>query len=66
MMQTKSYVLEADQAFMLIMQVVEVVKSCVRNADELMAIKTGINKLLKSHKQETDEPIEDAVIVDER
>ena len=66
MMQTKSYVLEADQAFMLIMQVVEVVKSCVRNADELTAIKTGINKLLKSHKQDTEESIEDAVIVDER
>lgn len=64
MMQTKSYTLEADQAFMLIMQIVEVVKSSVRDADELTAIKTGINKLLRQHKQEIDEPIEDAVVID--
>ena len=64
MMQTKSYTLEADQAFMLIMQIVEVVKQSVRDADELTAIKTGINKLLRQHKQEVDDPVEDAVVVD--
>jgi hypothetical protein len=64
MMQTKSYTLEADQAFMLIMQIVEVVKTSVRDADVLTAVKAGINKLLRQHKQEVDDPIEDAVVID--
>lgn len=63
MMQTKAYTLEADQAFMLIMQIVDVVKTNVRDTDALTGIQSGINKLLRQHKQETKEDIQDAEIV---
>ena len=65
MMQTKAYTLEADQAFMLIMQIVDVVKTNVRDSDELAGIKSGINKLLRQHKQDTTEDIQDAEIVED-
>lgn len=61
----KAYTLEVDQAYSLVMQVVGVVKQSVRNADELAAIKTGIQKLLKTYKQEQEEEIIDAEVVDE-
>jgi hypothetical protein len=63
MMQTKAYTLEADQAFMLIMQILEVVKRSVRDVDVLTAIQTGINKLLPKYKHDAEE-IQDAEIVD--
>jgi hypothetical protein len=50
---------------MLIMQIVEIVKTNVRDSDELTGIKSGINKLLRQHKQETTEDIQDAEIVDD-
>jgi hypothetical protein len=64
-MQTKAYTLEADQAFMLIMQIVEVVKTSIRDADSLMAIQGGINKILRMHNAEQEVEIQDAVIVGE-
>ena len=63
--QSKAYVLEVDQAYSLIMQVVGVVKQCVRNADELTAIKNGINRLLKVYKEDSEEEeIVDAEVVE--
>lgn len=48
----KAYTLEVDQAYSLVMQVVQIVKQCVRNADELTAIRSGVGKLLKTYKEE--------------
>ena len=64
-MQTKAYTLEADQAFMLVMQIVEVVKTSIRDADELVAIQSGINKLLRMHNADQEVEIQDAEIVGE-
>jgi hypothetical protein len=64
-MQTKAYTLEADQAFMLVMQIVEVVKTSIRDADELVAIQSGINKLLRMHHADQEVEIQDAEIVGE-
>lgn len=61
----KAYTLEVDQAYSLVMQVVGVVKQSVRNADELAAIKAGIGRLLKTYKQQEEEEIVDAEVVDE-
>jgi len=63
MMHTKAYTLEVDQAYSLAMQILGVVKKCVRNADELSAIKVGFSQLLKQYQQED---IVDAEIVDEQ
>ncbi len=66
---SKAYTLEVDQAYSLVMQVIGVVKQCVRNADELTAIKYGIGRLLKVYKDEADRIVEDdlvdAEVVDE-
>lgn len=64
-MQTKAYTLEADQAFMLIMQIVEAIKTSVRDADSLAAIQGGINKILRMHHVEQEMEIQDAEIVGE-
>jgi hypothetical protein len=48
---------------MLIMQIVDVVKTNVRDSDALTGIQSGINKLLRQHKQDTKEDIQDAEIV---
>jgi hypothetical protein len=64
-MQTKAYTLEADQAFMLIMQVVEAIKTSIRDAETLLAIQGSINKILRMHHAEQEMAIEDAVIVEE-
>lgn len=58
----KAYTLEVDQAYSLVMQVVQVVKQCVRNADELTAIKSGVGRLLKTYKEQQD--VIDAEVVD--
>lgn len=59
----KAYTLEVDQAFSLVMQVVDVVLKNVRNPDEKQAIKSGVGKLLKVY--ENPEDIMDAEIVGE-
>jgi hypothetical protein len=63
MMHTKAYTLEVDQAYSLAMQILKVVKDCVRNADELSAIKAGFSKLLKQYQQED---VIDAEVIDEQ
>jgi hypothetical protein len=65
MMHAKAYTLEVDQAFSLAMQVLEIVKDNVRNGDELVAIRTGVQKLLKVYKGDEPEDIVDAEIVNE-
>lgn len=50
----KAYTLEVDQAYSLVMQVVGIVKQCVRNSDELTAIRSGVGKLLKVYQQDVD------------
>lgn len=66
MMHAKAYTLEVDQAFSLAMQVLEIVKDNVRNAEELIAIRAGVQRLLKVYKApgEDDDVIE-AEVVDE-
>jgi hypothetical protein len=64
-MQTKAYTLEADQAFMLIMQVVEAIKTSIRDAETLVAIQGSINKILRMHHAEQEVEIQDAEIVGE-
>jgi hypothetical protein len=63
MMHTKAYTLEVDQAYSLAMQILKVVKDCVRNADELSAIKAGFSKLLKQYQQDD---VIDAEVIDEQ
>ena len=60
----KAYTLEVDQAYSLVMQVVQIVKQCVRNADELTAIKSGVGKLLKVYKEQQEDVV-DAEVVNE-
>jgi hypothetical protein len=62
MMHTKAYTLEVDQAYSFAMQILKIVKSCVRDANELTAIKAGFGKLLKQYQEED---IQDAEIIDE-
>lgn len=59
----KAYTLEVDQAYSLVMQVVQIVKQCVRNADELTAIRSGVGKLLRTYKEQED--VVDAEVVNE-
>jgi len=65
MMHAKAYTLEVDQAFSFAMQLLEVVKDNVRNGDELIAIRAGVQKMLKVYKAEDIEGIVDAEIVNE-
>jgi hypothetical protein len=65
MMHAKAYTLEVDQAFSLAMQMLEIVKDNVRNGDELIAIRTGVQKLLKVYKNDEDDEIIDAEVVNE-
>jgi hypothetical protein len=65
MMHAKAYTLEVDQAFSLAMQVLEIVKDNVRNAEELIAIRAGVQRLLKVYKAEdVEDDIEDAEVVE--
>jgi hypothetical protein len=59
----KAYTLEVDQAFSLVMQVVDVVLKNVHNPDEVQAIKSGVGKLMKVY--ENPEDVMDAIIVSE-
>jgi len=66
MMHAKAYTLEVDQAFSLAMQVLEIVKDNVRNAEELIAIRSGVQRLLKVYKAPgEDGDVMDAEVVDE-
>lgn len=64
MMHAKAYTLEIDQAFSLAMQMLEIVRENVKASEELIAIRAGVQKLLKVY-QSTDESVIDAEIVDE-
>lgn len=64
LLHAKAYTLEVDQAFSLVMQVVDIVMKNVRNSDELQAIKAAVGKLLKVY--ENPEDIMDANIVSEK
>lgn len=64
MMHAKAYTIEVDQAYSLIMQVFGVIKTHVKNADELKAIRGGIGKILRTYQSEENEII-DAEVVDE-
>lgn len=63
LLHAKAYTLEVDQAFSLIMQIVDIINNNVRNADELEAIKGGIRKLVKVYENPDD--VVDAEIVSE-
>jgi hypothetical protein len=64
MMHAKAYTLEIDQAFSLVMQVLEIVRENVRSSEELIAIQAGFQKLLKVY-QSPDDDVLDAEIVSE-
>ena len=64
MMHEKAYTMEIDQAFSLVMQVLEIVKDNVRSSEELIAIQAGFQKLLKVY-QSPDEEVLDAEIISE-
>jgi hypothetical protein len=64
MMHAKAYTLEIDQAFSLVMQVLEIVRENVRSSEELIAIQAGFQKLLKVY-QTPDDDVLDAEIVSE-
>jgi hypothetical protein len=61
----KAYTLEVDQAYSLVMQVVQIVKQSVRNADELASIKAGITRLLRVYKEEEHDVVDAEVITNE-
>jgi hypothetical protein len=65
MMHAKAYTLEVDQAFSFAMQLLEIVKDNVRNGDELIAIRTGVQKMLKLYKGDEADDIQDAEIINE-
>lgn len=62
MAHAKSYTLEVDQAYSLIMQVLDVVKKTVRDPEQVRAISDGFAKLLRVH-QNVDEEVIDAEVV---
>ena len=61
-MHAKAYTLEIDQAFSLVMQVLEIVRENVRSSEELVAIQAGFQKLLKVY-QTPDDDVLDAEVV---
>jgi len=65
MMHAKAYTLEVDQAFSLAMQVLEIVKDNVRNAEELIAIRSGVQRLLRVYKAPDEDDVLDAEVVSE-
>ena len=65
MTHAKAYTLEVDQAYSLINQFLAIIKGAVRDADELTAIKSGVVKLLKTYKSESEQDIIDVEVVDE-
>ena len=65
MTHAKAYTLEVDQAYSLINQFLAIIKTSVRDADDLHAIKSGVAKLLKTYKTDSDQNIIDVEVVDE-
>jgi hypothetical protein len=63
MIHAKSYTLEVDQAYSLIMQVFKIVQKTVRDPEQIRAIADEITKLLKVHQGDKEE-ILDAEVVD--
>lgn len=59
MTHAKAYTLEVDQAYSLINQFLKIIKDAVRDADDLHAIKSGVAKLLKTYKSDSDQNIID-------
>jgi hypothetical protein len=60
-MQAKAYTLEVDQAYSLIMQILKVVQTNVKDPQEMSAIKDGFSKLLRVYQEEE---IQDAEIIE--
>jgi hypothetical protein len=65
MMHAKAYTLEIDQAFSFAMQLLEIVKDNVKASEELIAIRAGVQKLLRVYQSPEDEDVVDAEIVNE-
>jgi hypothetical protein len=62
MAHAKSYTLEVDQAYSLIMQILTVVKQTVRDPEQVRAISDGFAKILKVHQSNTEEILDAEVI----
>ncbi len=62
MAHAKSYTLEVDQAYSLIMQILGVVKQTVRDPEQVRAISEGFAKILKVHQSDTEEILDAEVI----
>jgi len=60
----KAYTLEVDQAFSLVMQLVNIIKANVSNNEEYQGIKAGIGKLLAVYADSVDDMIIDAEVID--
>lgn len=60
----KAYTLEVDQAYSMMMQMVNLVKTHVSNAEELASIKAGVGKLLATYKESFEDEIMDAEVID--
>ena len=61
-MQSKAYTLEVDQAFSLIMQVLKVIQTNVKDQDSMNAINTGVLKLINVYR--SNDEIIDAEVID--
>jgi hypothetical protein len=62
MAHAKSYTLEVDQAYSLIMQILNVVKQTIRDPEQVRAISEGFAKILKVHQSDTEEILDAEVI----
>jgi hypothetical protein len=62
MAHAKSYTLEVDQAYSLIMQILNVVKQTVRDPEQVRAISEGFAKILKVHQSDAEEILDAEVI----
>lgn len=62
MAHAKSYTLEVDQAYSLIMQILQVVKQTVRDPEQVRAISEGFAKILRVHQSNTEEILDAEVI----
>jgi hypothetical protein len=63
MTHAKAYTLEVDQAYALIQQVLKVVVDSVKDVNEMQAIRSGVQRLLRVYRNVDD--IIDAEVVDE-
>ena len=63
MMQTRAYTIEADQALMLVMQIVELMKQTIRDQETLIAIRSGVGKLIRMYTS-SDDDVQEAEVVE--